>query len=165
MPGGATIYACLVGDSSPYGVVELDANGAPVSLEEKPARPRSKLAVPGLYVVDGEAVRFARTLTPSGRGELEILDLLGKYLDAGTLRVTPLGRDMAWLDMGTTESLARAAEVVGAMETRHGLRIGCLEEISLRMKYRTPSEMRAAISTYPKSPYRAHIETLLEETM
>ena len=163
VPRGATIYSYLVSDSSPYGVVELDAKGSPVGLEEKPARPRSKLAVPGLYVLDGDAVRFARTLTPSARGELEILDLLGKYLNAGMLRVTPLARDVAWLDMGTIESLTRAAAVVADIETHQGLRIGYLEEISVRMKYRTPSEMRATISTYPQSPYRAHLETLLEE--
>ncbi|MEO6419664.1 MAG: glucose-1-phosphate thymidylyltransferase RfbA [Polyangiaceae bacterium] len=160
---GATIYAYPVKDPAPYGIVELDARGLPLSIEEKPLNPRSKLAIPGLYVVDGSAVEIAKTMKPSPRGELEITDVLQAYLARGKLRVKALGRGMAWLDVGTSERLLSASDLVAGIETRQGLRIGCLEEIALRMKYRTRAELGETIRTYPESPYRSYVESLLAE--
>jgi glucose-1-phosphate thymidylyltransferase len=160
---GATIYAYPVRDPSPYGIVELDRSGKPLSIEEKPAKPRSKLAIPGLYVVDGNAVSIAKTLAPSPRGELEITDVLRAYLAKGALRVKALGRGMAWLDVGTSERLLSASDLVSGIETRQGLRVGCLEEVALRMKFRTRAELGATIRSYPESPYRTYVETLLAE--
>jgi glucose-1-phosphate thymidylyltransferase len=162
-PRGATIYAYPVQDPSRYGVVTLGEGGAVVRIEEKPATPRSHLAIPGLYVLDGDAVSIAKTLRPSERGELEITDVLRAYLGRGDLAVVPLGRGMAWLDMGTVESLRGAAELVAAIELRQGLRIGCLEECALRMKYVSKEDMRKTVARYPASPYRAYIEGLLDE--
>jgi glucose-1-phosphate thymidylyltransferase len=160
---GATIYAYPVRDPTPYGIVELDRAGKPVSIEEKPTNPRSKLAIPGLYVVDGSAVSIAKKLVPSPRGELEITSLLQVYLEQGTLRVKPLGRGMAWLDVGTSERLLSASDLVAGVETRQGLRIGFLEEVALRMNFRTRGELGETIRTYPESPYRVYIESLLGE--
>ena len=160
---GATIYAYPVKDPSPYGIIELDRGGKPLSIEEKPANPRSKLAIPGLYVVDGSAVGIAKKIKPSPRGELEITDVLRAYLAEGTLRVKALGRGMAWLDVGTSERLLSASDLVSGIETRQGLRIGCLEEIALRMKYRTRAELSETIRAYPDSPYRSYVESLLAE--
>jgi glucose-1-phosphate thymidylyltransferase len=162
-PRGATIYAYPVQDPSRYGVVTLAPGGGVTRIDEKPARPRSHLAIPGLYVLDGDAASIARTLTPSARGELEITDLHRAYLARGDLRVVPLGRGMAWLDMGTTESLRGASELVAAIELRQGLRIGCLEECALRMGYVTRDALRATLESYPASPYRSYIEALLDE--
>ena len=159
---GATIFAYPVEDPSRYGVVTLDAHGVIVALDEKPSRPRSQLAIPGLYVVDGSAVELAKTLAPSPRGELEITDVLRAYLRQGELRVTRLGRGMAWLDMGTSQSLLAATELVRAIELRQGLRIGCLEECALRMRYRSPAERRAAVARYPLCEYRAYVESILD---
>ena len=159
---GATIFAYPVEDPSRYGVVTLDAHGVIVALDEKPSRPRSQLAIPGLYVVDGSAVELAKTLAPSPRGELEITDVLRAYLRQGELRVTRLGRGMAWLDMGTSQSLLAATELVRAIELRQGLRIGCLEECALRMRYRSPAELRAAVARYPLCEYRAYVESILD---
>jgi glucose-1-phosphate thymidylyltransferase len=160
---GATAFAYPVKDARRYGVVELDAAGKPRSIEEKPARPRSSLAIPGLYVLDGRAVEIARSLAPSPRGELEITDVLREYLRRGELRVAPLGRGMAWLDMGTPEGLLEASQFVAAIQARQGLYVGCPEEVALRMGYRTRDELRAAVAAYPQGAYRAYIEGLLDE--
>jgi glucose-1-phosphate thymidylyltransferase len=159
---GATAFAYPVQDASRYGVVVLDASGRPTSIEEKPTRPRSKLAIPGLYVFDEEAVGIAKGLAPSERGELEIVDVLRAYLRAGGLRIAPLGRGMAWLDMGTSEALLGASEFVATIQARQGLYIGCLEEVALRMGYLSPHEVARVIGQYPSSAYRAYIESLLD---
>jgi glucose-1-phosphate thymidylyltransferase len=160
---GATVFAYPVHDPTRYGVIELDGAGRPTSIEEKPIRPRSQLAIPGLYLLDGDASAIARSLLPSARGELEITDVLREYLRRGSLRVTPLGRGMAWLDMGTSEGLRGAAEFVAVMQARQGLHIGCLEEVALHMHTRTREEIRASIQSFPASAYRSYVESLLDE--
>jgi glucose-1-phosphate thymidylyltransferase len=162
-PRGATIFAYRVKDPSAYGVVELDAAGHAVSVQEKPSSPRSTLAIPGLYVFDGDCATIASRLSPSARGELEITDVHRAYLERGDLRVMQLGRGMAWLDMGTVASLLEASALVGAIQERQGQRIGCLEECALRMGYCTRDELRATIATYGPSEYRDYIESVLDE--
>jgi glucose-1-phosphate thymidylyltransferase len=132
-PQGATIFAYPVMDPERYGVIEFDGQGQAVSLEEKPARPRSKFAVPGLYFYDEQVVDLASSLVPSARGELEITDLNRVYLERQQLRVHELGRGFAWLDTGTPDSLIQAANFVETIEKRQGLKIACLEEIAYRL--------------------------------
>jgi glucose-1-phosphate thymidylyltransferase len=159
---GATAFAYPVQDASRYGVVVLDATGRPTSIEEKPSRPRSQLAIPGLYVLDKQAVSIARSLSPSARGELEITDVLRAYLRRDLLRVAPLGRGMAWLDMGTSEGLLGASDFVATIQARQGLYVGCLEEVALRMGYLSPGAVARVVREYPPSTYRAYIESLLD---
>jgi glucose-1-phosphate thymidylyltransferase len=159
---GATAFAYPVQDASRYGVVVIDVAGRPTSIEEKPTRPRSQLAIPGLYVLDEDAVGIARSLSPSARGELEITDVLRAYLQRDRLRIAPLGRGMAWLDMGTSEGLLGASEFVATIQERQGLYVGCLEEVALRMGYLSPSAVSRVVREYPASAYRAYIESLLD---
>jgi glucose-1-phosphate thymidylyltransferase len=130
---GATVFGYTVRDPERYGVVELDASGRPVALEEKPARPRSPFAVTGLYFYDNDVLDIAGTLRPSARGELEITDVNRAYLERGSLHVELLGRGVAWLDTGTFEALLQAAMFVQSIEERQGLMLACLEEIAWRM--------------------------------
>jgi len=132
---GAIIFGYYVKNPSAYGVVEIDAEGKALSIEEKPSQPRSHYAVPGLYFYDEKVVEFARELKPSTRGELEITDLNRKYLERGELQVEILGRGFAWLDMGTCESLLEAANFVETIQKRQGFYIGCIEEVAYRMGY------------------------------
>jgi glucose-1-phosphate thymidylyltransferase len=159
---GATIFAYPVQEPTRYGVVTLDGSGQAVHIAEKPERPRSDLAIPGMYFFDERATAFAKALAPSSRGELEITDVLRRYLDAGELSVIPLGRGMAWLDMGTSQSLLEASAFVAAIERRQGLRIGCLEECALRMGFRTRDELRVALERYPQCEYTDYIRGLLD---
>jgi len=139
---GALVFAYPVKDPERYGVIEFDASGRAISIEEKPQKPRSHYAVPGLYFYDAQVVEIAANLKPSARGELEITDVNRVYLERGQLRVEPLGRGFAWLDAGTHESLLQAANFVQAMEERQGMMISCPEEIAYRMGYIGRDELR-----------------------
>jgi glucose-1-phosphate thymidylyltransferase len=150
---GATVFGYPVADPERYGVVEFDATGRAISLEEKPASPKSNMAVTGLYFYDGDASRLAKSLKPSPRGELEITDLNRLYLDAGKLSVEILGRGFAWLDTGTHDSLVQAGEFVRAIEQRQGLRIGCIEEIAFQQGWIDADRLRALGEPLRKSGY------------
>ena len=154
---GATIFACHVADPKRYGVVELASDGRVLSLEEKPVRPKSNFAIPGLYFYDAEAVRLARTLRPSARGELEITDLNRLYLVAGKLHVEMLGRGTAWLDTGTPDSLLEAAQFVSVIENRQGLKIACLEEIAFRQGWISRAQLDANIARLGQSAYAGYL--------
>ncbi|MEF3367837.1 glucose-1-phosphate thymidylyltransferase RfbA [Methylocystis sp. 9N] len=159
----ATIFAYHVRDPERYGVVDFDAAGRAVSIEEKPARPRSNWAVTGLYFYDQRAPQFAAQLKPSARGELEITDLNRIYLDLGELQVIRLGRGFAWLDTGTPESLIEAGEYVRAIERRQGQRVACLEEIAFRAGWIDAALARQAFSKLENSGYGQYIAQVLEE--
>ncbi|MCE0486871.1 glucose-1-phosphate thymidylyltransferase RfbA [Ornithinimicrobium sediminis] len=159
---GAGIFAYQVADPSAYGVVEFDEEHRAVSLQEKPAQPRSRYAVPGLYFYDERAVEFARELKPSARGELEITDLNRRYLDLGQLHVEILPRGTAWLDTGTFDSLNDASNYVRTLEARQGQKIGAPEEIAWRMGYLTDDELRATAEPLRKSGYGTYLEKLLD---
>jgi glucose-1-phosphate thymidylyltransferase len=161
--GGATVFAYHVSDPERYGVVEFDRNGRALSLEEKPARPKSKWAVTGLYFYDARAPEYAASLKPSARGELEITDLNRIYLEAGALNVERLGRGFAWLDTGTPASLLEAAQYVQAIEQRQGQRVACLEEIAFRKNWIDRQELRVAAARLSKSGYGLNLRSLVEE--
>ena len=157
---GATIFGYPVADAGRYGVVEFDAAGKVISLEEKPARPRSNVAVTGLYFFDGRASAFARALKPSARGELEILDLIGRYQALGELQVQTLGRGFAWLDTGTHDALIQAGEFVRAIEERQGLRLGCIEEIAFQNGWIDRAQLIALAEA--AGPYGAYLAAIAE---
>ena len=143
-------------------LVEFAPDGRVLSIEEKPAKPKSNFAVPGLYFYDDRVVGLARDLKPSSRGELEITDLNRLYLEEGNLQVEQLGRGTAWLDTGTHESLMEAAEFVSVIERRQGLKIACLEEIALRNKWIDQAGLEAQIARLGKSSYGAYLRRLLK---
>lgn len=153
----ATIFAYEVSNPCAYGVVEMDEKGMPLSLEEKPAHPKSNFAVPGLYFYPPDAVEKARTLRPSNRGELEITDLNRLFLEEGSLRVQKLGRGTAWLDTGTQDDLLDAAEFVRVIQRRQGLKIACLEEIALRLGYLSVEQLRDSIAPLGDSGYTEYL--------
>jgi glucose-1-phosphate thymidylyltransferase len=160
---GACIFGYQVRDPRRYGVVEFDADGKAISLEEKPKQPKSHFAVPGLYVYDERVVDFCRMLRPSARGELEITDLNLLYLNRKELHVKLLGRGMAWLDTGTQTSLLEAGNYIATIEHRQGLKIACLEEVALRMGFITQSELAAIIDRLPKNEYRDYLRMVCDE--
>ncbi|HRP23704.1 MAG TPA: glucose-1-phosphate thymidylyltransferase RfbA [Thauera sp.] len=160
---GATVFAYPVHDPERYGVVEFDAAGRAISLEEKPARPKSRYAVTGLYFYDPRAVDIARSLKPSARGELEITDLNRAYLERGELDVQVMGRGHAWLDTGTHESLLEAGMFIQTIEKRQGLKIACPEEIAWRAGWIDDARMRALATPLAKSGYGQYLLRLLEE--
>jgi glucose-1-phosphate thymidylyltransferase len=160
---GATIFGYYVAQPESYGVVEFNAEGVAVSLEEKPARPKSNYAVPGLYFYDNQVVKLARSLKPSPRGELEITDLNRLYLEAGQLHVGVLGRGLAWLDTGTHDSLLEAADFVRAIQHRQGLKIACLEEIAFVQKWITPAQLEESITQLGKTAYADYLKQLIPE--
>jgi glucose-1-phosphate thymidylyltransferase len=157
---GATLFAYHVADVRAYGVIELDADGRVLSLEEKPPQPRSGYAVPGLYFFDERAPRFAASLKPSKRGETEILDLARCYLDEGVLRAERFGRGTAWLDTGTAESLLDAASFVHAIQARQGLMIACLEEIAFQRGWLSRDELEARAAVMGQSSYGNYLRRL-----
>ena len=158
----ATVFGYEVADPSAYGVVEFDGEGKAITLEEKPAEPRSNYAVPGLYFYSNDVVEMARSLKPSVRGELEITDLNRLYLEAGRLRVQKLGRGTAWLDTGTHESLLEAADFVRAIQNRQGLRIACLEEIGLQMGFLDEAAFELSLESMGKSSYGTYLREVLK---
>ena len=158
---GATIFGYHVADARSYGVVEFAKDGQVLSLEEKPAVPKSQYAVPGLYFFDGRVAEFTKQLKPSARGELEILDLVRQYLKDASLRVEVLGRGTAWLDTGTHESLLEAAQFVHVIEARQGLKMACLEEIAWRKGWLDERGLCAQIDKLGKSTYGAYLRNLL----
>jgi glucose-1-phosphate thymidylyltransferase len=162
--GGARIFGYPVHDPERYGVVEFDAAGTVVSIEEKPTRPKSHYAVPGLYLYDADVVRTARSIAPSPRGELEITDVNLDYLRRGALTVERLGRGIAWLDTGTHKSLLEASNYIEIIESRQGMKIACLEEIALRRGFIDCRRMRQVIDETPTSPYRDYLQQVYEET-
>jgi len=160
---GATVFGYAVSDPERYGVVEFDAAGRAISLEEKPARPKSSYAVTGLYFYDNRVLDVAASLRPSPRGELEITDVNRRYLDAGELVVERLGRGVAWLDTGTHESLLQASQFVQTIEERQGLMISCVEEIAYRCGYITADDVARIAAPMRKNSYGAYLLRMLEQ--
>ena len=160
---GAIIFGYYVNDPERYGVVEFDAEGKALSIEEKPSKPKSNYAVPGLYLYDQNIVDIAKAMKPSARGELEITDVNMEYLRRGQLKAVPLGRGIAWLDTGTHTSLLEASHFIGTLEARQGLKIACLEEIAFRREFIDKKKMKQVIEDTPKSSYRDYLERIIKE--
>jgi len=160
---GAYIFGYPVRDPERYGVVQFNAEGKAISLEEKPKQPKSPFAVPGLYVYDDKVVDLCRALRPSARGELEITDLNLLYLERGELNVKLLSRGMAWLDTGTTTTLLEASNYIATIEHRQGLKIACLEEVALRMGFISQSDLAKIIDRLPKNEYREYLKMVCDE--
>jgi glucose-1-phosphate thymidylyltransferase len=160
---GARVFGYPVHDPERYGVVEFDKSGTVLSIEEKPAKPRSNYAVPGLYLYDDKVVEITKNLTPSARGELEITDVNLEYLKRGELMVEKLGRGVAWLDTGTHTSLLEASHFIGTLEARQGLKIACLEEIAFHKGFIDVAGLEKVIGETPKSSYREYLQHVLHE--
>ena len=161
-PDGGIVYAYHVSDPERYGVVEFDNEMRALSIEEKPAKPKSKFAVPGLYFYDNDVVRIAKSLKPSPRGEYEITDVNKEYLKAGKLKVSILDRGTAWLDTGTFSSLMQAGQFVEVIEDRQGLKIGCIEEIAYQMGYINADQLNKIAQPLVKSGYGQYLLNLLK---
>ena len=160
---GACIFGYQVRDPERYGVVEFGPDGRAISLEEKPTKPRSQFAVPGLYVYDRQVVEICRNLAPSPRGELEITDVNLEYLRRGELHVRILGRGMAWLDTGTQMSLLEASSYIAAIENRQGLKVACLEEIAFNQGFIDRGGLQSIIAALPKTEYREYLQMVSDE--
>ena len=160
---GATVFGYWVRDPERYGVVEFDAAGNAVSLEEKPPQPKSSYAVTGLYFYDNQVLDIAATLRPSPRGELEITDVNRVYLERGQLQVEKLARGIAWLDTGTHEALVQASNYIQAIEERQGLMVGCLEEIAYRMGYISGDDLMRLARAMGKSAYGQYLSSVMEQ--
>ena len=161
---GGIIFGYLVKDPERYGVVEFDANNKVIGIEEKPAQPKSRYAVPGLYFYDNEVAQVAKSIKPSARGELEITDINLHYLQKGQLAVELLGRGFCWLDTGTHESLQHAASYVETVQERQGLKIACIEEIAYRLGYIDKAQVERLAASMLKNQYGQYLMGLLDET-
>ena len=160
---GATIFGYHVTDPERYGVVDFDAQGRAISIEEKPKQPKSNYAVPGLYIFDNQVVQLTKAMKPSARGELEITDLNMEYLRRGQLRVQRLNRGFAWLDAGTSSSLYEASAYVQTIEKRQGVKIGCPEEAAFCQNFLSLPQLDALASRLPKCEYRSYLEEIVAE--
>ena len=160
---GGLIYGYMVKDPQRYGVVEFDSDGNVISIEEKPAKPKSNYAVPGLYFYDNEVITIAKNLKPSARGELEITDVNLEYLRRGKLKVQLLGRGYAWLDTGTHEALQQAASYVQAIQERQGLKIACVEEIAYRLEYIDAEQLKQLAAEMSNNEYGRYLAEIATE--
>lgn len=160
---GATVFGYAVTNPQDFGVIEFDRNGRAISIEEKPAKPKSRYVVPGLYIYDNQVVSISKNLKPSSRGELEITDVNVEYLKANQLQVIPIGRGAAWLDTGTNIAMQEASTFIEIVEKRQGLKIGCPEEVALRRGFLSAAKLEELIKTMPKCQYREYLGTLLLE--
>jgi glucose-1-phosphate thymidylyltransferase len=160
---GASVFAYRVRNPQDYGVVEFDANGQAISLEEKPSEPKSAYAVTGLYFYDEKAPEYAKQIKPSSRGELEITDLNRLYLEAKSLKTEVFGRGFAWLDTGTHASLLAAAQFIQNVEERQGLKIACLEEIAFHQGWLSSDKVRDLIANLGKTDYATYLTEILAE--
>jgi glucose-1-phosphate thymidylyltransferase len=160
---GATVFAYRVRDPQRYGVVEFDGSGRAISIEEKPAQPRSSYAVTGLYFYDNRVLDFAASLKPSARGELEITDVIRFYLERGELQVETLGRGMAWLDTGTQEALLQASNFIQAIEQRQGLKVACPEEVAFKMGFISDQDVLRIAASMAGNDYGQYLVEMIEE--
>ncbi len=160
---GGHVFAYPVNDPERYGVIEFDREGRAISIEEKPERPKSRFAVPGLYLYDGKVVEVCRNLKPSPRGELEITDVNRAYMSQGQLHVSVLGRGFAWLDTGTSTSLKEASDFIALVEARQSLKVGCPEEVARRMGFISLAQFESLITAMPRCAYADYLRALLDE--
>lgn len=159
---GGTIFAYQVDNPQAYGVVEFDKSGNVISIEEKPSQPKSNFAIPGMYIFDGNVAEIAKSLKPSGRGELEITDIHKNYLSQGKLKVSRIGRGVAWLDTGTPENLIDASFFIMSIEKRQGTKIACLEEIALQKSFISLDEYMTTIEKLPECDYKKYLYKIID---
>lgn len=158
---GATVFGYRVSDPERYGVIEFDKMGKAISIEEKPKKPKSNYAVPGLYVYDDSVVNISENLKPSSRGELEITDVNVEYMKRGKLFVEKIGRGVAWLDTGTPEALLQASNFFGTIEQRQGLKVACIEEIAYYKKFISKEQFKSLVASIPKSSYKEYLDNII----